>query len=137
MISLTMSRISSRAESASSLASCDEVDRLDQRAEDRALDLVVDLGMPRIDGRRRERRRRRCGMARACPGRRRDERRAEARRRHRRAAAFDRRRDRAPSAAPPAGGGAGAAAAAAAARRRGAVRGADALRAVLRLPNTT
>jgi hypothetical protein len=37
MISLTMSRISSRAESASRRASWREIDRLDQRAEDRML----------------------------------------------------------------------------------------------------
>ena len=51
MISLTMSRISSRADSASSRASCDEIDRLDQRAEDRALDLVIGVRPPRLHDR--------------------------------------------------------------------------------------
>ena len=45
MISLTMSRISSRAASVSSLDELRQVDRLDQRAEDRALGLVVFLGL--------------------------------------------------------------------------------------------
>ena len=50
MISLTMSRISSRAEFGVELGELAEVDRLDQRAEDRPLDLVVGVRAARIDG---------------------------------------------------------------------------------------
>ena len=81
MISLTMSRISSRADFAVELGELGEIDRLDQRAEDRRLDLVIGVRSPRVDdgrGRRRfgrrERRRgndRRCRVARSrrrpCP----------------------------------------------------------------------
>ena len=54
MISLTMSRISSREEFGVELGELGEVDRLDQGAEDRALDLVIGFGMPRVGGRRRD-----------------------------------------------------------------------------------
>ena len=54
MISLTMSRISSRADFGVELGELREVDRLDQRAEDRALGLVIVLGVAAV-GRRRAR----------------------------------------------------------------------------------
>ena len=53
MISLTMSRISSRAASPSRLGELGEIDRVDQRAEDRALGLVVFLGLAASRPRRR------------------------------------------------------------------------------------
>ena len=87
MISLTMSRISSRAESASSLASCAKIDRLDQRAEDRALDLVVGLRAARIDRGREFAAAAFCGRRWPCRRRRPDDRRAEAGGRERRAPA--------------------------------------------------
>src|SRR5262245_25887554 len=65
-----------------------EVDGFDQRAEDRALGLVVMIAVARIDGGRRERRLVWQGIA-LARGRRADDRRAQACRRHRRAAAFD------------------------------------------------
>ena len=63
MISLTMSRISSRAEFGVELGELAEIDRLDQRAEDRALGLVIGFGAAGI-----ERRRAGCGVRRrtAC-----------------------------------------------------------------------
>ena len=51
MISLTMSRISSRAEFGIEPRELREIDGFDQRAEDRALDLVIALGPARIDRR--------------------------------------------------------------------------------------
>ena len=83
MISLTMSRISSRAASASSLRELRQVDRLDQGAEDRALDLVIGLGRARLSVATAAARRGLLARARAAA--RRAARRA--RRRHRRAAA--------------------------------------------------
>ena len=68
MISLTMSRISSRAEFGVELGELGEVDRLDQRAEDRALGLVIALRVARVGRRRRERRRRLVGAAPALAG---------------------------------------------------------------------
>src|SRR4029079_6819185 len=50
MISLTMSRISLARGIGVELGELTEVDRLDQGAEDRALDLVVGFRAPRIDG---------------------------------------------------------------------------------------
>ena len=49
MISLTMSRISSRADFAVELGELGEIDRLDQRAEDRRLDLVIVFRAARFD----------------------------------------------------------------------------------------
>ena len=98
MISLTMSRISSRAEFGVELGELGEVDGLDQRAEDRALGLVIGLGVPRV-GRRWARaaakaRREPRALARRRRG---NERRTKAGRRNRRAAALhDRRRARQP-----------------------------------------
>ena len=58
MISLTMSRISSRADFAVELGELRQVDRLDQRAEDHALHLVVFVGARRSRRRPAARRRR-------------------------------------------------------------------------------
>ena len=49
MISLTMSRISSRAEFAVEFGELGKVDRFDQGAEDRRLDLIVGVRSPRFD----------------------------------------------------------------------------------------
>ena len=106
MISLTMSRISSRARFGVELRELRQVDRLDQRGEDRALDLVVGFRAARVARGRDERLRAASGRER-----RRGDRRAEPVGRQRReadiAAAAPRRGARAGS-----GGGATGAAAA-------------------------
>ena len=81
MISLTMSRISSRARFGVELGELRQVDRLDQRGEDRALDLVIGFRAARIARGRHERLRPAAGRER-----RRCDRRAEPVGRQRRAA---------------------------------------------------